>query len=136
MTGILKALGAATDLKGLVDELRTTDEERGEIDVKLKTLDVQAQDVLNQVNLARIELSKTEAQHGSWFVAGARPAGLWCGPILILYSAMVVPIVNLLGAPLEPATNELLMTALGLSGWNGGARTIEKLNGVARSRIR
>ena len=91
----------------------------------------------------QLEINKVQAQHGSVFVAGARPAIMWiCGagiawnfvvkPIL-MWGAFVVGI-DLTEAP-ELDTSELTTILLGMLGL-GGLRTYEKRLGVARNSVK
>lgn len=102
----------------------------------------------NAVNLAQIDVNKTEAQHRSVFVAGWRPAIGWvCAAgfmwvflgapvttwLLALVQALnpgalgVVTAVPLPAVPLDYLF-ELTMAMLGMA----GLRTYEKLKGVAK----
>ena len=94
----------------------------------------------------QLEINKTEAQHGSIFVAGWRPAIGWiCGVALawnfiiqplLLWGAWLFPEVapDIATAPkLEP--DELMTVLLGMLGL-GGLRTYEKRLGVARTGLK
>jgi hypothetical protein len=93
----------------------------------------------------QLEINKVEAQHGSIFVAGWRPAVGWiCGIALgwnfivhpmLLWIAFVVPDipVDLSTAP-QLDTGELMTVLLGMLGL-GGLRTYEKRVGVARTKM-
>jgi hypothetical protein len=93
----------------------------------------------------QLEINKVEAQHGSLFVAGWRPAVGWiCGIALgwnfivhpmLLWIAFVVPDmpVDLSTAP-QLDTGELMTVLLGMLGL-GGLRTYEKRVGVARTKM-
>jgi hypothetical protein len=93
----------------------------------------------------QLEINKVEAQHGSIFVAGWRPAVGWiCGIALgwnfvvhpmLLWVAFVFPDVpvDLSTAP-QLDTGELMTVLLGMLGL-GGLRTYEKRVGVARAKM-
>jgi hypothetical protein len=93
----------------------------------------------------QLEINKVEAQHGSIFVAGWRPAVGWiCGIALgwnfivhpmLLWIAFVVPDIpiDLSTAP-QLDTGELMTVLLGMLGL-GGLRTYEKRVGVARAKM-
>jgi hypothetical protein len=93
----------------------------------------------------QLEINKVEAQHGSIFVAGWRPAVGWiCGIALgwnfivhpmLLWIAFVVPDIpiDLSTAP-QLDTGELMTVLLGMLGL-GGLRTYEKRVGVARTKM-
>jgi hypothetical protein len=93
----------------------------------------------------QLEINKVEAQHGSIFVAGWRPAVGWiCGIALgwnfvvhpmLLWLAFAVPDIpiDLSTAP-QLDTGELMTVLLGMLGL-GGLRTYEKRVGVARTKM-
>jgi hypothetical protein len=93
----------------------------------------------------QLEINKVEAQHGSIFVAGWRPAVGWiCGIALgwnfivhpmLLWLAFILPDIpiDLSTAP-QLDTGELMTVLLGMLGL-GGLRTYEKRVGVARTKM-
>jgi hypothetical protein len=92
----------------------------------------------------QLEINKVEAQHGSIFVAGWRPAVGWiCGVALgwnfvlqplLLWLAWIIPEgADLANAP-KLDTGELMTVLLGMLGL-GGLRTYEKRVGVARTKM-
>lgn len=91
----------------------------------------------------QLEINQTQAQHGSVFVAGARPAIMWICGIALGWNYILQPILNwtvfiagvdIAAAP-ELDTSELTTILLGMLGL-GGLRTYEKRLGVARSDIK
>lgn len=93
-----------------------------------------------QLTLGQLKINEAEANNKSLFVAGARPAIMWIGAVTLAYSGIGISLLSWLGAffgapPLpivDPtAINNILMGLLGL----GGMRTVEKLKGVATSKI-
>jgi hypothetical protein len=91
----------------------------------------------------QLEINKQEAQHGSIFVAGWRPAIGWiCGSALG-WNYIVQPIITwvafISGVDLADAprldTAELTTILLGMLGL-GGLRTYEKRLGVARTAVK
>jgi hypothetical protein len=91
----------------------------------------------------QLEINKVQAQHGSIFVAGARPAIMWICGAGIGWNFVVRPImmwvafvfgVDLTNAP-ELDTSELTTILLGMLGL-GGLRTYEKRLGVARNSVK
>lgn len=92
----------------------------------------------------QLEINKTEAQHGSIFVAGWRPAIGWiCGSglawnfviqPLISWATFLIPgAPDLSNAP-QLEIEELMTLLMGMLGL-GGLRTYEKRLGVARKNI-
>lgn len=125
--------GLVDKVGGIVDSLHTSGQEKAEAKLALAQLGQAAQ-------MAQIEVAKTEAEHGSWFVAGGRPAIIWSGALTILYAGLIYPILNFVlhlnGLPEAPPPDTALVLsvvapALGI----GTLRTYEKTQGVARSRI-
>jgi len=127
-----------TGIVPLIDELFTTEEERG--NAKLKLLEL-----AHRGELAQMAVNEKEAQHSTMFVAGWRPAVGWTcvfalimsfillpiiHSVVIYYSAFTGEMVDLGGLPeLDWGTlGPILLGLLGL----GGLRTIEKTKGVAR----
>lgn len=91
----------------------------------------------------QLEINKTEAQHGSIFVAGWRPGIGWICGIALGWNFIIQPVVswgafiagvNLEGMPTLD-TNELTTILLGMLGL-GGLRTYEKRLGVARTDLK
>ena len=91
----------------------------------------------------QLEINKTQAQHGSIFVAGARPAIMWICGVALGWNYILQPILNWgmfiggIDIAMAPAldTSELTTILLGMLGL-GGLRTYEKRLGVARSDIK
>ncbi|MEO0678843.1 MAG: 3TM-type holin [Pseudomonadota bacterium] len=114
----------------VLDELVTSDEEEGRIEVeklRLRLMPV----------LAAWEERKAQAQHGSIFVAGARPALMWVAAAGVAYCWLLQPLLAvILGPEAAPALPEahqenllwLTVTLYGLRGAEGMA-------GAKRSRI-
>ena len=94
----------------------------------------------------QLEINKTEAQHGSIFVAGWRPFIGWvCGAALVwnfiiqpllLWIAWMMPDlgIDMSTAP-KLDSGELMTVLLGMLGL-GGLRTYEKRLGVARTELK
>jgi len=91
----------------------------------------------------QLAINQKEAEHGSIFVAGARPAIMWICGAGLAWNFVLKPIImwvgflygaDLTGAP-ELDTSELTTILLGMLGL-GGLRTYEKRLGVARSDIK
>jgi len=93
----------------------------------------------------QLRINEKEAQHGSIFVAGWRPAVGWiCGialgwnfiiqPLLLWISWLIPEGADLASAP-KLDTGELMTVLLGMLGL-GGLRTYEKRIGVARKDLK
>ena len=121
----------------ILDDLRTTDEEREAAKIKLTEL-------YQNIALAQIEVNKVEAASASLFVAGWRPgvgwvcvAGLALATVVLptvtfaawLISALLSGTFEATSAPIPSMTElfNLLVALLGL----GAMRTFEKTQGVA-----
>ena len=91
----------------------------------------------------QLEINKQEAQHGSIFVAGWRPAIGWICGIELGWNYIMQPIIAwsvfAFGVDLAEAprldTAELTTILLGMLGL-GGLRTYEKRLGVARTDVK
>lgn len=91
----LPLIGSLIDsiTKGL-DELFTSDEEQGEIDLEKKRLELQRLAVQLKAQHAQLEINMVQAKHPSLFVAGARPAIIWIGALGLAYEAILRPLLN------------------------------------------
>jgi len=99
--------------------------------------EAEMRDALFAADRAQTELNKAEAESGSLFVGGWRPAIGWVCAAAVAYTYLLVPvgmwIAFVMGKPIAkpPALDnnlwELMFALLGL----GGLRTFEKLRGVA-----
>lgn len=132
IAGIIEAVG------NVAGDLITTDKERMEMALKEQELDVRLAEGQMATNTA-------EAQHGSVFVAGWRPAVGWIGAGAMGYQFILYPFLlwgwKLFQAwgwvPTDLSPPPMLDTEalwVILSGMLGiaGARTFEKIRGVAR----
>lgn len=99
---------------------------------RLKLLELAAQG-----ELAQLEVAKTEAQHPSLFVAGARPGFMWASVFIVVFNFIVAPLLSWFAAlysadlPAIPVLDfeylsPILLGMLGL----GGYRTFEKYHEV------
>ena len=128
MAGIAKAL------MGGLDSLFTSDEERAKAELSLNQQ-------LQQLHILQALANIEEAKHPSVFVSGWRPALGWLCVFILAWTWIVRDLI-IIGLNLAdradiasqlPAADTstvitLLLCLLGL----GGARTVEKLKGVAR----
>jgi len=126
------ARGLAEGILGGIDDLFTSDEER-------EAAGLRVQELVMRPHILQAMTTLAEASHPNWFVAGWRPALGWVCVAGLGWQFVVRP---LLGAALVAAAVPfealpslevetlitLVLTLLGL----GGARTVERLKGVAR----
>ncbi len=127
-------------IKPLIDRIPNKNE-RAEAEEEITK---QLLDATNKAVQGQLEINNTQAQHGSIFVAGARPAIMWiCGAALgwnyimqpiLMWFAFVTGVEGLDQAP-RLDTGELTTILLGMLGL-GGMRSFEKKMGVARSDIK
>lgn len=132
-------IGTVIESVGKVaSDLITTDKERLELALREKELD-------QRLDLAQLDVNKTEAQHASLFVAGWRPAIGWIGAAAMAYQFLLYPLMLwgwtwMQGAgwiPKEltpPPVLDADQLWVILSGMLGIAslRSVEKVKGVAR----
>lgn len=96
--------------------------------------------------MAQIEVNKAQAQHGSIFVAGARPFIMWVCGLSMAWTYLLYPFALWI-TWLFPEYQDVIQSApklddgammtvlLGLLGL-GGMRSYEKKNGVARNSLK
>ena len=101
-------------------------------------LAVELQTTLAQVNLdlAQIEVNKEEAKNPNFWVAGARPAVMWVGVAILVWTYLARPIIEFTAAatghqlpPLPNLNMDIMPVVMGLLGL-GTMRTVERLKGV------
>lgn len=126
ISGIVEAVG------GIIDQVYTSDKERLAAEIELRKLD-------QTIDLAQIDVNKTEAASTSIFVAGWRPAIGWTCGAAFAYASVLEPLLRF-GAKVwfgyagdfpvidTDLTIQVLFGILGL----GALRTAEKVRGVAR----
>jgi len=126
--------GPITAIANLANKFIEDPEKRQQFELQMAALQQQGM-------LSQLEVNKAEAQSSSLFVAGARPWCIWLFGTIIgfTYLGMMIVWMSLCvhNGKMEayPAalslSNDILMGLLGF----GGARTVEKLNGVARDKF-
>ena len=112
----------------ILDDLFTSDEEKLDRQVALQRLQQNASTIQTQIN-------QIEASHRSLFVAGWRPFIGWICGVGLLWSYLLLPILQWVVAIWRPdvalpqlpqqTLDQLTLAMLGL----GGLRTVEKLKG-------
>lgn len=113
--------------KGL-DELFTSDEEQGRIDIEKKRLELQRLVTELKAQHAQLQINMVQANHPSLFVAGARPAIIWIGAVGLAYEAIFRPFLNGIWTALyKPAPQEIISEAVKKFGDNVSAVHISTL---------
>ncbi|WP_300456606.1 3TM-type holin [Desulfobacula sp.] len=144
MAGLLNIdLGNVIKTGGnLLDDLFTSDEERGELALQEKAM-------ANDLVKGQMEVNKAEAGHKSIFVAGWRPAVGWIGAVSLAYQFILYPLLLwfwsfgqakkwipiTLNPPPMLDTGALLMVVTGMLGI-GGMRSFDKVKGVNTDMIK
>jgi hypothetical protein len=140
----LPILGILNGVGSIVDDLVTTDQERREIALEERKLDVGLQQ-------GQIDTNKVEAAHASTFVAGWRPAAGWVAAISLgmvyipkalvmtaIWSYQAIVIVSAWAPPMAPplvpefpdlGVTDLIGLLLALLGL-GGMRSWDKKQGT------
>lgn len=138
MFGIDDAISSVSNLAStVVDKIYpdATEIEKIKLNALAAEMDNQYKLVLGQ-----LEINKEEAQHSSFFVAGARPAALWVGVISLFYAGVglsmlnwVTSVVHLPPFPMlsDTASEGILYGLLGL----GGLRSVDKFKGVDTKKV-
>jgi len=126
--GLLSILGI---VEKVIDNVVPDPDKKLELKLELaKLADAEAERQHKEL-IAQSEVNKVEAGHRSIFVAGWRPAIGWgCGAALV-YNTLIAPAFGLGVADLG-FLQTVLLGMLGLA----GARTYEKVRGVAEGAIR
>lgn len=142
----LLGIGAIVETVGkIADDLITSDQERAQMAIEERKLDLEAQRVAQTVDLAQTEVNKAEAGHASLFVAGWRPAIGWIGGAAMAYQFLAYPLLQWgwavmqsrglipaeFAAPPVMASDQLWVILSGILGI-AGMRTYEKRSGVTK----
>jgi hypothetical protein len=132
---IAAALPKVMDILG--DVFATAFPDSAEREQKRLEFSIQLQQTLNQLDLAQMEINKTEATSASMFVAGWRPFIGWVCGFAFAYNLIVQPFMQFTlsaaGYPpseLPELDGELLGWAMGGMLGLGTMRTVEKIKGV------
>lgn len=132
-------LGAVAPIvSDLIDRAFPNSEER---ESKRQEYMLRLQEAANAIDLAQLEVNKTEASHASIFVAGWRPFIGWVCGFALAYACILQPFLTFLLANylhheviMPEIESELLSYILmGMLGI-GTMRTVEKLGGVTTGR--
>ena len=130
-------------LLGIVPDLlkRFFPGETAEESLKRLELQTELTKAIMESEQGQMRINEMEAQSTSVFVAGWRPFVGWSCAIALVYSALLIPILNYLltlkGLPLLPPLDiEVLQTILyGMLGI-GSMRSVEKISSVKDSAIK
>ena len=136
MTDLTGAIPVIRELRGVIDEIFTSDEERAEARRLLYALE-------NEPHRLQAEITKTEAAHSSVFVSGWRPFIGWVCGAGVAYHYVLRDLIAwgfaAYGLDLQPLPHielsELLGLLVAMMGLGAG-RTLERLSGVQRERIK
>ena len=135
----MNPIGAiAAAVGGVIDDLHTSDKERLDAEIELRKIDA-------GLLQGQMDVNKVEAASSSLFVAGWRPAIGWIGAVALGYQFLLYPLLvwtwallqarGLVPGSLQPPpildTDALWVVLTGMLGI-AGARTVEKIKGVAR----
>lgn len=141
----LFGIGAIVDTVGkIADDLITTDQERAQLALEARKLDLEEQRISQTTDLAQIEVNKAEAANPNVFVSGWRPAIGWVGVAALAYQFLAYPAALWIWTYLQGAgwiprelqpppildTDHLWVILSGILGI-AGMRTVEKAKGVA-----
>lgn len=137
----LLGIGSIVETVGkIADDLITSDQERAQMALEERKLDIEEQRIGQATALAQMEVNKVEAASSHWFTAGWRPGTGWVCLAGLAYTFLAYPLLGWgwrllqavgwipaeFGAP-PPLDVEYLMVLLtGLLGL-GGYRTVEKV---------
>lgn len=142
----LLGIGSIVETVGkIADDLITSDQERAQMALEERKLDLEAQRVAQTVDLAQTDVNKAEAGHASLFVAGWRPAIGWIGGAAMAYQFLAYPLLQWgwavmqsrglipaeFAAPPVMASDQLWVILSGILGI-AGMRTYEKRSGVTK----
>jgi hypothetical protein len=103
-----------------------------------RDLEAQLTTHLAKIDLAQLEINKTEAAHRSVFVAGWRPFIGWTCGVALAYTYVLQPLLTFILAQTGTLVDlprielgEMMPVLMGILGL-GGLRTFEKFKGVSK----
>jgi len=140
-------IGIGSILEGvgnIAGELVTTDQERIELELEGRKLDLEQARIDQATDVAQVDVNKIEATSSNLFVSGWRPAVGWVGVAGLAYQFLGYPFMQWawavgqgvdliplgLNAPPDLDVEQLMTLLAGLLGF-GGMRSFEKHRGVA-----
>lgn len=128
--------GLVSGVGGILDDLFTSDEERGKVRIALEK-------IKNAPFLAALKVLEHEAQHKSIFVSGARPSLLWACVLSIAYEGFIRGILTWIvqtiavfvpeatQIPELPSLRDVMWEIVTLAMALYGVRGVERVKGIA-----
>ena len=114
---------------------RVVPDKNAQAKAKIELASMAAQGELDQM-AGQLKINAKEAESAHWFVAPWRPAVGWLCVLILFNNYVLLPYASAFGLPIEAldggAIMPIIMGMLGI----GGARTYEKMKGVAREKIK
>lgn len=136
-------IGDIIDAVGdIISEVVVDKDKRNEIRLELARLKAEGDARVHEEILAQIEVNKTEAQHGSIFVAGWRPFVGWVSGFGVAYATILQPLISWIArlsgytGDFPPIDSTLLLYVLGGMLGISGMRSFEKVKGVSTNDFR
>lgn len=110
----------------IIDDIHTSKEEKLEAEQILYKIESKLQN-------AQAEITKSESQHRTIFVAGWRPGLAWLCVFILFFNYVVVPVMGVFEIKIEGIANpeHIENIVLALAGI-ASLRTIEKARGLTR----
>jgi hypothetical protein len=118
----------------VIDNVIPDPDKRMELQLELAKLADNENARESSERIAQAEVNKAEASNSSIFVAGWRPAAGWMSVSCIGYVIVVAPMLHL-GVPAPENMTLVRDILLGMLGLSIGARSIEKIKGVAQNTL-
>lgn len=124
-----KLLGgaAAAPIKAIgdiVDDIHTSKEEKADAEIKLT-------EVVGRLQALQADITKSESQHRSLFVAGWRPSVGWLCSAGLAVNFVIAPVLSPWLTLTTPDPETMISLVLALCGI-GGLRTIEKSRALTK----
>jgi hypothetical protein len=108
----------------IVDDIHTSKEEKADAEIKLT-------EVVGKLQALQADITKSESQHRSLFIAGWRPSVGWLCSVGLAVNFVVAPILSPWVVLETPDPDTMISLVLALCGI-GGLRTIEKTRALTR----
>jgi hypothetical protein len=118
----------------VIDNVIPDPDKRMELQLELAKLADNENARESSERIAQAEVNKAEASNSSIFVAGWRPAAGWISVSCIGYVIVFAPMFHL-GVPAPENMTLVRDILLGMLGLSIGARSLEKIKGVAQNTL-